>query len=230
MNQAIAAGSNTDTLVGLRDAHNVAMVLADGVYRAHGQPFLCHLVRTASIVLAEGQSLALVQAAMTHAAYSLGASLRHRQRRHWLRTRLGADVEALVFAYDQLPWNSAERISEHVNALSSYDPTRLGAVVIRVANELEDHLDRSAAYAMEVHARTRAAWHQPCLELARAVNSPALVEDLVEAFDSQLEPPLPASIVIRREQGYSLRTSARWLEMPGMRRALRKWLRYLRKL
>lgn len=204
------------------------MVLADGVYRAHGQPFLCHLVRTASIVLAEGQSLALVQAAMTHAAYSLGAGLRLRQRRQWLRERLGADVETLVFAYDQLPWNSPERISEHVNALASYDPIRLGAVVIRLANELEDHLDRSMTYSMEAQVRQRASWQKPCLELARMVSSPTLTAELVEAFDGQLNPPIPDSVVIRREHGYSLRSSARWLEMAGARRVARALLRRLR--
>lgn len=82
MYQAIAAGSDTDTLIGLRSAHNVAMLLADGVYRAHGQPFLCHLVRTASIVLAEGEPLAVVQTAMIHAAYSLGGDLRYWKRRN----------------------------------------------------------------------------------------------------------------------------------------------------
>lgn len=92
MNQAIAAGCDTDTLLSLRAAHNVAMGLTDGYPRAHGQPFLCHLVRTASIVLAEGHTLVLVEAAMNHAAYSLGTGLRHREPRNLLEARLGTKV------------------------------------------------------------------------------------------------------------------------------------------
>jgi hypothetical protein len=57
MNQAIAAALDTEAVVRLRATYELAERFADGVYRPQGEPFLCHLVRTASIVLAEGQPL-----------------------------------------------------------------------------------------------------------------------------------------------------------------------------
>ena len=97
------------------------------VYRPQGEPFLCHLVRTASIVLAEGQSLPVVQAALLHAAYSLrrraGSGGERGARRAALRRAAGPDVEQLVFAYDQLPWNSAAQLERHVEGFGGYDQT-----------------------------------------------------------------------------------------------------------
>ena len=123
MNQAIAAAVDADALVRLRATYELAERLADGVYRPQGEPLLCHLVRTASIVLAEDQPLPVVQAALLHAAYSLrarvGEANEHGSRRAWLRTAAGPEVEQLVFAYDQLPWNSSAQLKRHVEGFAS---------------------------------------------------------------------------------------------------------------
>src|SRR5262249_45274785 len=59
--QAITAGLDDQALRDMRDVFEVAQRHYDGLYRASGQPFLCHMVRTASILLAEGKPLPLVQ-------------------------------------------------------------------------------------------------------------------------------------------------------------------------
>ena len=179
MNQAIAAAVDADALARLRATHELAERLADGVYRPQGEPFLCHLVRTASIVLAEGQPLPVVQAALLHAAYSLrrvGSASAHGSRRARLQSAVGPEVEQLVFAYDQLPWNSSARLKRHVEGFARYDQTTRRVVLMRLANELEDHLDRSAAYASADLARRRQECRDGCLALARAAGSPALRE------------------------------------------------------
>jgi len=219
MNQAIAAGVDAPALVRLRSAHELAERLADGVYRPHGEPFLCHLVRTASIVLAERQPVALVETALLHATYSL-----RRRSRGWLRKAVGGDVESLVFAYDQLPWNSAARLERHSEGFPSYDETTRRVLLVRLANELEDHLDRAAAYASTDHARRRHAWRDACLALARMACSPTLAGELEQAFDGQLDPPLPHAVVMGRDQGYTVR-GKRWPELSGVRRTLRDALR-----
>jgi (p)ppGpp synthase/HD superfamily hydrolase len=229
MNQAIRAGVDADQLARLRATHERAERLADGVYRPQGEPFLCHLVRTASIVLEEGQPLPVVQAALLHAAYSLRRRVGSASgRRARLRSAVGPEVEQLVFAYDQLPWNSAARLERHVEAFAGYDQTTRWVVLMRLANELEDHLDRSAAYASTDLARRRLQCRDGCLALARAAGSSALVGELREAFDGQCDPPLPAAVVIGRDQGYTVR-GKRWPELPRLRRMTRDLARRMRR-
>jgi (p)ppGpp synthase/HD superfamily hydrolase len=232
MNQAITAGVDADMLARLRAAHELAERLGDGLYRPQGEPFLCHLVRTASIVLAEGQSLPVVQAALLHAAYSLrrraGSGGERGARRAALRRAAGPDVEELVFAYDQLPWNSSAQLERHVEGFGGYDQTTRSVVLMRLANELEDHLDRSTAYASTDFARRRAQCRAGCLALARAAGSAALVGELRDAFDAQLDPPLPAVVVIGREQGYTLRSKP-WPELSRLRRTARGLMRRMQR-
>lgn len=231
MNQAIAAGADAPALARLRVTYELAEQVADGVYRPQGEPLLCHLVRTASIVLAEGQALAVVHAALLHAVYSLrrrvGSGGEHGARRTWLRKAVGSEVEQLVFAYDQLPWNSAARLERHVVGFAGYGQTTRRVVLMRLANELEDHLDRSAAYASADFARRRQACRDGCLALARAACSPALVSELEQAFGGQLDSPLPAVVVLGREQGYTLR-GKRWPELSRVRGRVRGLMRRLR--
>jgi (p)ppGpp synthase/HD superfamily hydrolase len=230
MNQAIAAALDADALVRLRATHELAESFADGVYRPQGEPFLCHLVRTASIVLAEGQPLPMVQAALLHAAYSLrrrGADNERGSRRTWLQKAAGREVEQLVFAYDQLPWNSSAELKRHVEDFARYDQTTRRVVLLRLANELEDHLDRSAAYASADLVLRRQERRDGCLILARAAGSPAFVCELTEMFDRQLDPPLPLAVVIGRNQGYTLQ-GKRWPELSRLRETMRRLMRRMR--
>jgi (p)ppGpp synthase/HD superfamily hydrolase len=232
MNQAIAAGIAADPLARLRATHELAERLADGIYRPQGEPLLCHFVRTASIVLEEKQPLAVVQAMLLHAAYSLrrrpGSAGGDGARRAWLMRAAGLEVEELVFAYDQLPWGSAARVGGHVEGFEGYDQTTRRVVLMRLANELEDHLDRSAAYASTDFARRRWQCRDACLALARAAGSPALVSELREVFDGQLDPPLPGAVVVGRDQGYTLRGKA-WPELSRLRGMARALLRRMRR-
>lgn len=53
MNQALSCDLSDSELLQLHRAHEFAQLFADGIYRAQGVPLLSHLVRTASILLAE---------------------------------------------------------------------------------------------------------------------------------------------------------------------------------
>ena len=231
MNQAIAAGADAAALARLRAAYELAEQVADGIYRPQGEPLLCHLVRTASIVLAEGQAPPVVHAALLHALYSVrrhvGSGGAHSSRRTWLRRVVGSEVEQLVFAYDQLPWNSPATLERHVAEFGGYDQTTRRVVLMRLANELEDHLDRSAAYASAELARRRQECRDGCLALARAAGSPALVSALERAYGGQLHPPLPAAVIVGRERGYT-RLGKRWPELSRLRGMVRSLMRRLR--
>jgi hypothetical protein len=71
MNQALSCDLSESDLLQLRSAHEFAQLFADGIYRAQDAPLLSHLVRTASILLAERQPVSVVLAGLLHAAYTL---------------------------------------------------------------------------------------------------------------------------------------------------------------
>ncbi len=88
----------------LQGAHQCAMALFAGRFRASGVPFQHHLVRTAAIALELGAPPRVVAAALLHSAYTHGdfGGLRRaptRTRREQVRRAVGADCERLVHAY-----------------------------------------------------------------------------------------------------------------------------------
>ncbi len=239
MNQAIAAGYDALSLAELRRACELAARVADGLYRPNGGPFLCHLLRTGSVVLEERQPLKVVMAALLHATYSLRDHqthhrwLRNPQQRVGLRQEIGAEVEEIVSAYDGLAWGTRGALRVKLEGLDRLSTTDVQAIVIRLANELEDHLDRGVAYADPGAARVRLETRPEVLALAARLCSDALVAELEEAFAGQLCPPLPAGVVTGRGLAYSHpRTplgELRWLRSMAHRglrefRKLRKWL------
>ena len=73
MNQAQAAGLSAQELLELRSAFVLAQRMSRNLYRAEGCPLLNHLVRTASIALAQTRDLQLTIVALLHAVYVLHA-------------------------------------------------------------------------------------------------------------------------------------------------------------
>ena len=126
--------------------YDFAETITDGLYRPQGQPFVTHLVRTASITLAEQQPTPAVLAAMAHSSYELhrfAGSRRgpvSRRRRAEVATAVGDDVEAMIWAYHATRWRIAE-LDDHVRAADTYDERTRQVLVMRMANELEDLLD-----------------------------------------------------------------------------------------
>ena len=170
----------------LKRAHDLAQVMVDGMYRAQSTPFLCHLVRTASICLAERQPRVVVEAALLHATYLLhrfrntrrhGLAARHAAR---LRRVVGEEVEALVRTYGALPFDSPEDVARHSAGLAAASPSTRQALVIALANELEDHLDGAMLYGGPARApdalQARAL---ECSLLAERLDLPVLAGELL---------------------------------------------------
>jgi len=116
---ALEQGLTQESLFRLRAAHDVAEQMADGLYRAQGVPLLCHLIRTASIVLAERQPIPVVVASLLHAAYLLqefeGAGWRAPSRAT-LQQAIGEDAESLVSDYCRFPWFSQACLDDQADA------------------------------------------------------------------------------------------------------------------
>ena len=139
------AGYDAEALSGVRDAYALAALLFAGQLRPEGRPFLCHVVGVAGILAMIDAPLptvigGLVHSAYTHGDFGLGRGEVTRAARSRLRAAVGVEIEGLVAAYSNIPWNAASvaRYAADVGALS---PEVRQIVAIRLANALEDALD-----------------------------------------------------------------------------------------
>jgi hypothetical protein len=137
--QMMDTGRGLDDLMVANRAYLFAAGLTGGVLRGSGKPFACHLVGTASVVVACGMGGSCIAAALLHAAYQNRVpfpgttALEH--RREYLRRHFGEDTESLVYSYHQFESAEIERFTD----------TRLlecrTVVVLRLADEIDDLID-----------------------------------------------------------------------------------------
>ena len=203
INQAIALEKEESYCVRLRSAYELAVRSFDGFYRAQGIPFICHLTRTASIILAEGQPVETAMTALLHSAYMFGNVTPSRKKE--LLREVGGEVETLVRGYGKLSWREPEALENHLSCLSSYSDSTRQLLCIRLANELEDHLDFNMVYRGSFPYRE---WIEGrgklIVELARRIGSPALVKELEQEFEATLACRLPESVQRSCRDAYEL--------------------------
>lgn len=209
--QAMELGRGDDNIARLHTGYDLAERMADGLYRSQGCPFINHLVRTSSIVLAHGGSINQALAAMLHSAYMLDCFHFSRRRafrpkdRDYLSNAVGADVEGIVWEYYRLGWGKRELITAHVENLPSYGPVIKSVLFARLANELEDYLDLAVQYRASYSYRNRiASFGGLCIELANRLGVPDLGQALKEAYDATLSRQIPAVAVREHINAYEL--------------------------
>ncbi|MCZ7527197.1 MAG: HD domain-containing protein [Acidimicrobiia bacterium] len=144
------AGWSEGDLIRLRGAYELATVLFSGALRPSGKTFVSHLVGTASVVASLGGRPDLVLAGLLHAAYAFGewgdGSRRVTpRRREELRRVAGDGAEQLVAGYTDLPWN-ASALADLRSRADGLGPAERDLVLLRLANEVEDHLDEAMGY------------------------------------------------------------------------------------
>lgn len=188
-------------------AHQFAMKLHSGQYRASAKPFVCHLVGTAAtLALVPVASETTIVAGLLHAAYANGewgdglrfSSARKRRR---LRARVGPEVEERVHRYTTFEWR--------LESVGSIAPSRLNAVdrdvvTIRLANEVDDYLDLGVLYkANGVGRRTRALEALPhWLRLADELGLAPLGDLLGRAIEPELPLEVPEPLVSRHDTSF----------------------------
>ncbi|MGY6501659.1 MAG: HD domain-containing protein [Acidimicrobiales bacterium] len=127
-------------------AYTLASRIFSGQLRGSDKPLLAHLVGTAGIVARLGRPAPVVAAALLHAAYADG-DVGRRRMDEVLRSEVGPEVERLVRAYDSLVWSyETEATEEVVASLPRLSAEERDVLLVRVANELEDHLDLAPHY------------------------------------------------------------------------------------
>ncbi|MBN9415211.1 hypothetical protein ABS71_02420 [bacterium SCN 62-11] len=188
-------------------AYELATQLFSGQFRASGKPFLAHLVGTASILAQLGRSLEEITTGLLHAAYDNGDfGANSGSKREEVRGVIGELAESYLETYSSLPWDP-DRYP------ASDSPLERAALVVRVANELEDLLDGSLAWVGPQRAAKMQARIEPTARLADRLELPELARAL-----RQIQPCQPASSN-RPESSYTLapRTYARVAEIVAKR-------------
>lgn len=209
--QAIAAGLDEQDLRELRDVFSTAQRSFDGLYRSGGQPFICHTVRTASILLAEGQPLLLVKAALMHPtydAYRYEHSTRAwpgRRMRRRIRRDVGDDVEAIVWSFHEVSWEGIGAPELQLRELERASTALRSALALRVANDLENHMDLALIYRTDRRFKQRIESDAPAIvRVARELGMATLADELTSVFRETLEETLPAAVRGDRSRGYEL--------------------------
>lgn len=211
--QAVQRGMPVQDLARLADAARLAEGIYDGLYRKSGTPFLCHGMRTASIVLSEDASIDIVTAALLHAAYFLHCFKDSNRRgprksdRELVRRTLGTSTDELIRQYTDLPWNYPDDIEKYCKQASMHDARMRKLILLSLANELDDHMDGGEALTGK---HTDPPWN--CVDLARAMGYPELAGELAEVFESSRDSQYPEVVLTGKKGSYLTRRL--WLANP----------------
>jgi (p)ppGpp synthase/HD superfamily hydrolase len=198
--QLRGAGYSDEQLSLVRSGYDLAMRLCTASFRGSGKPLLAHLVGTASILASIRQPVEIVTAGLLHAAYALGDFGEGRMgmtdsKRQRVRQAVGARVEDLVARYTLFDWNrnTIPSIRERVDTLTQIEREVL---VIRLANELEDHLDLGVLYCGNGEKRReyiRSPLNQS-VDMARRLGLTELAAELDRRFNETLAADLPVAL------------------------------------
>lgn len=218
MNRAMEQGLTENELARLRSGYEAAQILFDGLYRAQNVPFICHLVRTAAVLLEEKAPIEVVIAGLLHSAYSVGcfrdqkhggASQTHREE---LARSIGEEAEELVFGYFNSSWYRKECIQEYLKNLETSDLIRRQVILIHLANELEDYLDFGMLYrGFDTYKKRIEAYGKEAVALALNLNCPVLAKELEEIFQAQLGEKLPQTVITSKNTSFQL-PLLKWLK------------------
>jgi hypothetical protein len=224
--QARADGADADTLRALRSSYETCQRVFDGFHRGCGEPFECHMVRVASIVMTEGLPLTVTKAALVHSAYDVHRyddSTRRAPRaahRRYLQRAVGTEAEALVWAFAQIDdWPRG--VKAHLDALPESTELDRWVLSLYVINELANHLDLGKAYRAGWPFRERLVDHgDDILALTRALGFPVIADELDLLFREHLEDEIPAEAAGRRRP-YEMPRRRRWQRRPVEQAAFR---------
>jgi Domain of unknown function (DUF6817) len=189
LNQMRQLEYSEEDLTAVHRGYLLAMQIFAGQYRPSGKPFICHLVGTASILSDQKAPIEIVTAGLLHAAYTFGefgSGYRDlaEAKRTQLRQSIGGQAEELVAEYSRFPWDR-----QTVAGLPNLDFDRLPDVtrrvlLLRLANELEEHLDLGVIYCGDAERRRTAmnTYLAGLIDVSKKLQHESLASMLSEAF------------------------------------------------
>jgi (p)ppGpp synthase/HD superfamily hydrolase len=207
LNQLQSEGCSRKERALVREAYEFGMRIFAGLYLPSGKPFLDHLVGTASILASVHAPVDVIRAGLIHAAYLHGdfGSIRSGitdDKRNTVRSVIGDDAEEYIARYDRMFLTSQDisRLEDTLDRLSQVDRY---VILMRLANELEHHLDLGGLYF--AHSEKNQRGHQqytkcrgPLLvALAQRLGFPSLASEMEFAFRNVAEIECPLEPYIR---------------------------------
>jgi (p)ppGpp synthase/HD superfamily hydrolase len=225
-------GHSERDLVCIRECYRLASSLFPDRFRASGKPFIAHLVGTASILAAAAARVEVVAAGLLHAVYDQGdfadsvgsATAEHRRI---VRDCTGAEIEELVAAYHRLRWKSAA--AESLLQAETIPRDTRDVLLMRLANELEDHVSLGMRLCSESRAAT-AVPREMHVTLARRLDQPALALALEEAYRATDGAHWAAALAEAHVVSYRLPSNAGMTGSQHLRAALSAAMCKLRRL
>ena len=209
--QAVQKNYDAISLSRLRRAHEAALRLMDGFYRAQDTPFICHATRTASIAMEHGASVDTVLASLFHAVYMFGvfrdgkAGRITESHQKEVRDEVGWEVDGLIVDYMELKFYEANFLKAKLDNYASLSAKERGVLLIALANELEDFLDLQMVFRRGADYKERIEKNGRLMTgLAKALGHSALAEELKIAFEGSLHNPVPDAVKCDRNGAYEL--------------------------
>lgn len=207
--QLAAEGYSDGDSAVVAGAYEVGLRLFPGTYRGSGKPFLAHLVGTASVLASLRVRVAVVATGLLHAAYTHGEfgngwyGISERKRGE-LREALGDEIEDLITRYTRFTWRP-RTIPEIRARLDAMLPVERDVLLVRLANELEDHLDLGILYLADMRRRLDFMQTElgSAVEMAGRLGFPMLAKELAETFADVARGRVAPGL--RRPQGKSYR-------------------------
>jgi len=199
-----------ESLAAMRQAYELASRLFSGRYRANGKPFIAHLVGTASILAAYGADSKIAIAGMLHAAYLQGQfgdgkSGITANRTRLIRRYVGNEVAELMAEYTRLPWENQvlDEFQSSPERLSSCNPD---IIFIRLANDLEDHLDQGMLYCHKpVKGLPNDGAGEPVIvNIARQLGYHNLAAELAAVYREERQTQVPEELCIERKSSFTV--------------------------
>jgi (p)ppGpp synthase/HD superfamily hydrolase len=192
--------------------YELARELFSCQYRPSGATFISHLVGTASILGTLRVPCEVVIAGLLHAAYPHGdfGEVRtgisdHKRRK--VRVVIGEIAEAYIANYAMRKWDE-QAILHHSQNLSNLSSIERNVLIMRLANELEDHLDLGILYCFNALNRQKSLQgnYSILVELATSLGYPTLGEEFHRIFHPLLHHPIPVGLTpLNAKKGVMLR-------------------------
>lgn len=209
-------GYSSEAIALIERAYWVTVKVFPGFFRASGKTLVDHLVGTASILADAGARDQVIAAGLLHAVYVFGEfganfSGESPTKREQVERWISKDVEDLCARYTSFEWNEKtipviRQSVERMNALERE------VLLMRLANELEDHLDLGILYCRNADERRRSAMARvgPTCEIARAAGFADLASSIEREFNAAITGTLPNVPVSPYDQVFVARPLTRW--------------------
>ncbi|MCP9820732.1 glycosyltransferase [Synechococcus sp. Cruz-9H2] len=187
--QCFELGFSADELTRIRTAFDLATSVHRGALRRCRLAFIDHCVGVASVLAVHGASTDLVIAGLLHALYLQGASSSDciltatPKHRAFVKELVGAPIEAVVHWYPTCSFLEPDHWSQIPTAIEQTPLELAAALIVRVANEIEECLDHKLLFDHKVLLKTKGDAHRES-----GVDVTCNMESITSPVESPLTP------------------------------------------